>query len=254
MAHALPPGGSPSETFVFDEVTKREGGRRAARRARYLVGSSAAQVAIVAGIISVSAAISARVSEGPLVPVKIVRTMAPTPPPAPPAPPRPKAAPKPRQPPKVKPNPTAMIQPKETPTELKPPEPAPEPEDEGSDEGVEGGVVGGVVGGVTGGAPEPPKAGPVKFNSSMTPPALVSGPPLEYTQQALEREVEGVMVVECVVAVDGTVHACRVLRSLPFMDRAVIDNLERRRYKPATLGGRPLDVQYTFTIRLKLPQ
>jgi hypothetical protein len=38
------------------------------------------------------------------------------------------------------------------------------------------------------------------------------------------------------------------------MDRAVVNYLERRRYKPATLGGKPLDVQYTFTIKLKLPQ
>jgi protein TonB len=239
---------------VFDEVTKREGGKRAARRIRYLIGSSAAQVAIVVGIVSVSAAISARVSEGPLVPVKIVRTVTPAPPPAPPAPPPPKAAPRAKQPPKAKPNPMAMIQPKEMPAELKPPEPAQEPEDFGSENGVEGGVVGGVVGGVTGGAPEPPKAGPVKFNTTMTPPVLISGPPLEYTQQALEREIEGVMVVECVVTVDGKVYACRVLKSLPFMDRAVVENLEHRRYKPATFGGKPLDVQYTFTIRLKLPQ
>ncbi|OFX26158.1 MAG: hypothetical protein A2V77_11135 [Anaeromyxobacter sp. RBG_16_69_14] len=88
----------------------------------------------------------------------------------------------------------------------------------------------------------------------MTPPVLVAGPPLEYTQQALDREVEGVMVVECMVAVDGTVHACRVLKSLPFMDRTVVENLEHRRYKPATLGGKSLDVQYTFTIRLKIPR
>src|SRR5690349_3077807 len=98
-----------------------------------------------------------------------------------------------------------MIQPKETPQELKPPDPTepPEPEDEGSDEGVEGGVVGGVVGGVTGGAPAPappPPAAraPVEFNNAMTPPVLISGPPLEYTQQALEREVEGQMIVKCI--------------------------------------------------------
>ncbi len=239
---------------MFDEVTRREGGKRARRRVGYLVGSSATQVAIVAGIISLSAAISAKVTEGPIVPVKIVRSAAPTPPPAPPAP-KPKAPPKPKQQtakPKP-PSPTAMIQPKETPAELEPPEPAPEPEDEA--EGEEGGVIGGVAGGLTGGAPPAEKqAGPVKFNSAMTPPVVVAGPALEYTQQALEHEVEGVMVVECVVSVDGRVHGCRVLRSLPFMDRAVVENLERRRYKPATLGGKPLDVQYTFTIRLKLPQ
>jgi protein TonB len=236
---------------VFDDITNREGGKRAARRASYIVGSSAAQMAIVAGIISLSAAISAKVSEGPLVPVKIVRSTAPPPPPAPPAP-KPKAPPKPKQqaPKPRPPSPTAMIQPKETPVELK--APAPAPEDEGG--GEEGGVVGGVAGVVGGGPPAEKPAGPVKFNSAMTPPVMVAGSPLEYTQQALEREVEGVMVVECLVAVDGTVHACRVLKSLPFMDRTVVENLEHRRYKPATLGGKPLDVRYTFTIRLELPR
>jgi protein TonB len=147
-----------------------------------------------------------------------------------------------------------MIQPKAAPAELKPPEPAPEPEDQGEGEGEEGGVIGGVPGVVGGGPPVEEPAGPVKFNSTMTPPILVAGPPLEYTQQALDREVEGVMVVECLVAADGTVHACRVLKSLPFMDRTVVENLEHRRYKPATLGGKSLDVQYTFTIRLRLPR
>jgi protein TonB len=49
------------------------------------------------------------------------------------------------------------------------------------------------------------------------------------------------------------VFGCRVLKSLPFMDRAVIDALERRRYKPATLGGRPVEVNYNFKITLRLP-
>lgn len=207
-----------------------------------------------------------------------VRAARPGPPPPPPplgarrsvaARPRAVAATKP-------PSPTALHQPREIVPELAPARPgdAMGGDEDGYDEGgVEGGVVGGVPGGVLGGvvggviggvpggsldaaplpaAPAPPRV--VKYDDTMTPPRLVSAPPLEYTEQALEREVEGVMVVECVVAVDGTVHACHVLASLPFMDRAVIDNLERRRYRPATLAGRPLDVQYTFTIRFKLPQ
>ena len=243
---------------MFDEVTKREGGARAARRARYLVGSSAFQIAIVAGVVSASASIAVRVSEGPLVPVKIVKPAAPVlpSPPVPPAPPRPKAPAKPKLPARAKPQgPVAMVQPKEMPAALRPPEPAPEIEDDDSDEGVEGGVAGGAAGGTAGGAPEPHEsAGPVKFSGAMAAPVLVSAPPLEYTQRALEREIEGVMVVECVVTTEGVVHACRVLKSLPFMDRAVVENLELRRYKPATLAGKPLDVQYTFTVRLRLPR
>jgi protein TonB len=248
------------ESRVFDEVTKRERGARAARRARYLVGSSAVQIAVVAGLVSASAAFSARVSEPPLVPVKIVRPAPPSPPspspPVPQAPPRPQAAPKVKLRPAVKRSPPAVVvQPRQTPAELEPPEPAPAPQDDGSDEGVAGGVAGGAAGGLAGGAPAPRlAAGPVKFNGAMAAPVLVSAPPLEYTQRALDHEVEGVMVVECVVTSEGVVHDCRVLRGLPFMDGAVVENLERRRYRPATLDGKPLDVQYTFTIRLRIPR
>ncbi len=93
----------------------------------------------------------------------------------------------------------------------------------------------------------------VDFTEEMTPPAFVSGPDPEYTARAIERAVEGLMVVRCAVTVQGTVHGCQVLRSLPFMDQAVIYALERRRYKPATLRGRPIEVNYTFRIRLTLP-
>ena len=256
---------------MFDEVTKREGGKRAARRGIWLAASTAVQVAIVVGIVLLSAAVAQHEVEAPLVDVKIVRAAPPPPPPPPPPPAAPRAPtppqPKPKEPPRPRP---PMVQPKEVPAELKPPDPTPpEPEDTGSDEGVEGGVIGGVVGGDTAGAvapaptpppppppPPPPKpTGPVKFDQTMTAPQVVSAPPLEYTQQALEHEVEGTMVVECVIrASDGTVYGCRVVKGLPFMDAAVIANLEHRRYKPATQAGHALDVQYTFTIRLKLPE
>jgi hypothetical protein len=34
----------------------------------------------------------------------------------------------------------------------------------------------------------------------------------------------------------------------------VIEALERRRYTPALLKGQPIDVDYTFKIKLNLPQ
>ncbi len=87
----------------------------------------------------------------------------------------------------------------------------------------------------------------------MTPPAYVSGPSPEYTDQALEHEVQGTLLVKCVVTVEGRVHGCRVLRGLPYMDQAVVAALERRRYTPARLAGRPLEVDYTFRVNLTLP-
>jgi TonB family protein len=93
----------------------------------------------------------------------------------------------------------------------------------------------------------------IEFNDTMTAPAIVSGPAPEYTPEAIERGVEGNMQVRCVVTVEGQVRACKVAKGLPFMNSAVVDALEKRRYKPALAQGKAVDVYYTFSIRLKLP-
>lgn len=93
----------------------------------------------------------------------------------------------------------------------------------------------------------------VEFNESMTAPTMVSGPNPEYSSDAVERGIEGTMQIRCIVATTGAVRECKVLKGLPYMDRPVIDALEARRYKPAMAHGKPVDVYYTFTIKLRLP-
>ncbi|HET9553203.1 MAG TPA: energy transducer TonB [Anaeromyxobacteraceae bacterium] len=138
---------------MFDEVTKKEGGKNAARRAGFVFGSTAFQVGVVAAAIIAGQQIKAAVEEK-TVDVKFVRPAAPPPPPPPPAappPPRKKdAAPRPPDAPKLAPPPppTALIQPKDVQEEMKvnPNEPK-EPEyDYGTTAAAGEGVVGGVVG------------------------------------------------------------------------------------------------------------
>lgn len=164
---------------MFDEVTKREGGKRAARKGAYLVGSTAFQVGFLAVLIFASEKIRAKMNEAPPVDVQFVRAKAaaPAPPPPPPAPRRPKSAPKPpSDAPKPKPPPpTAMIQPKEVQEVMKLPDPnsKPEPEpDYAEGDGDGDGVVGGVVGGA---APAPSGGGgiedaPVYATTGFNPP------------------------------------------------------------------------------------
>jgi protein TonB len=57
-----------------------------------------------------------------------------------------------------------------------------------------------------------------------------------------------------VVSTSGLVRECRVVKSLPFMDNAVISALTHRKYSPALLHGQPIEVDYTFKIKLTLPQ
>jgi len=191
--------------------------------------------------------------------VKPARGAAPPPPPPPPSGRH-------KMTPRSRPTPTPMkpiVQPKQQ-DEQKAPEledepPAADEEDDGVEGGVEGGVAGGVVGGVVGGvlggtgtALEPPKR--IEFNDSLPPIRRISGPDPVYTEKALEAEVEGSMVVKCVIGLDGAVRECRVLQGLPYMDTAVVEALQHRRYSPISLNGRSVEVDYTFKLKLNLPQ
>jgi periplasmic protein TonB len=115
---------------------------------------------------------------------------------------------------------------------------------------VPGGIVGGVVDAVDVPAP-PPKR--IQLSDAEVHLKRISGPPIQYTAEAIDHEVEGTMVVRCIVTTQGDVHDCRVIRSLPFMDREVIDALDRWRYQPYLVDGQPVEVDYTFKIRLSLP-
>ncbi|HVP66100.1 MAG TPA: energy transducer TonB [Anaeromyxobacteraceae bacterium] len=243
---------------MFEEVLRRRAGANAARRGAWILGSTVAQVALLAAIASFAAARAARSAKEPVVEVRLLKRAAEglrLPAAAPLTPPR--RAPKP-VPPK-EPGPrraaTAMIQPKELPAEvpLPRPEEPPEPAPEG-----EGGVVGGARGGgaeAGGGALAPAPPARREFDAStMKRPVFRSGPELAYTPAALERGVEGLIVVKCVITVQGLVRECRVLKSLPSLDAAVVDALEHRVYEPARLGGEPVEVDYVFKVNLRLPR
>jgi protein TonB len=136
---------------MFDEVTKLQGGKNAAKRAGYVFGSTVFQVLLVFAIITASAAIKAKVIDEPVVDVKFVKPAAPPPPPPPPAPPAARKRPpsdKPRTDLPKPPPPSALLQPKEVQAEMKPPNPnePPEPEYDYGDAAEGEGVVGGVVG------------------------------------------------------------------------------------------------------------
>ncbi len=145
----------------------------------------------------------------------------------------------------------AIVAPKQIPT-AKPKESEVLRDDLSKDVGGYGDV-GNVAGGIHGSVIDARDA-PIEFNESMGRPEYVAGPSPEYTQKALEAGVQGLMVVKCVVDTSGHVTDCRVVKSLPYMDKAVISALERRRYRPATMRGKPITVDYTFRINLTLPE
>jgi serine/threonine-protein kinase len=103
-------------------------------------------------------------------------------------------------------------------------------------------------------AAAPPK-GVVQFDGeTMTRPQLIDkGKPLQYTQEALRARVEGLMIVRCVISTSGKPEGCRVIKPLPYMERAVLDALASRTYKPISQNGKVVAVDYVFEVKLKLP-
>lgn len=93
----------------------------------------------------------------------------------------------------------------------------------------------------------------VPFGPGMEKPKKKSGPDPAYTREARDAKVEGKMLVQCVVSTDGRLTDCKVLKSLPFMEQAVLKALAQQRWEPATQNGKPLAVLYTihFTFKLK---
>jgi TonB family protein len=89
----------------------------------------------------------------------------------------------------------------------------------------------------------------VAIPSGMIAERLVA---LAGTPADIAAHASGTMVVRCVVTVDGRLKDCRVVEgSIPEMDAEVVRALEQRVYEPATLDGRPVEVNYNFRITLR---
>ena len=226
---------------------------RAARKGAYILGSTAFQFALVAGLIVASTAIRAATQADQLVDVKFIRA-APPPPPPPPPPARKKTAPKPKSdaPKPPPPSPAAMIQPKDVSVEMKPPDPSEKREEEPDygDEGSEGGVVGGVVG-----AGQIEEA-PLYMQAGFRKPTLVNSRCIQENLRvpaALQGFVSGPITLKIGIRRDGSVQALQIMTAVP--DKRIEDAIRNAvgacPFVPgADAQGRPTPIWVIMPIRL----
>jgi protein TonB len=125
--------------------------------------------------------------------------------------------------------------------------------DGGVTDGSAGGAAAAALAGDATAAPQPIDV-TVPFGEGMTPPSLIGGAARpSYTREALEAKVEGKVIARCTITVDGRLADCRILKGLPFLDRAVLSTLAEQRYTPVRYQGRAQSVFYTLTFRFELP-
>ncbi|MBI4957679.1 MAG: energy transducer TonB [Myxococcales bacterium] len=106
--------------------------------------------------------------------------------------------------------------------------------------------------------PPPPPSGESRpdggtvFGTGMDRPHKLSGPDPAYTPEARDAHVEGTILVQCSIGTDGRLTGCSILKSLPLLDRAVLDALAQQRWTPVTFQGQPVAVRYVFRFAFKL--
>jgi protein TonB len=64
--------------------------------------------------------------------------------------------------------------------------------------------------------------------------------------------VQGIVIVQATIGVDGAVVDATVLRSVPLLDQAAVDAVRQWRYTPTSLNGKPVAVVMTVTVNFQL--
>ncbi|HEX6973017.1 MAG TPA: energy transducer TonB [Vicinamibacterales bacterium] len=101
--------------------------------------------------------------------------------------------------------------------------------------------------------PKPPaEPAPVRPGGNIREPRKIVDVSPVYPPLAKSGGVEGIVILEAVINVRGEVERLRVLRSVPLLDQAAVDAVERWRYTPTLLNGVPVPVLITITVRFAL--
>lgn len=83
-------------------------------------------------------------------------------------------------------------------------------------------------------------------------PRVIDGRVPEYPPDARKSQVEGTVLVQARVGIDGRVMQARILHSIAPLDAAAMDAVARWRFRPALANGRPVScwvaVPVTFTL------
>jgi TonB family protein len=92
------------------------------------------------------------------------------------------------------------------------------------------------------------------FGPEMTRPTLISGGELSYPREAMVAGVSGTIIAKCTISVEGALRNCRIIKGLPFLDKAALDVLATRRYSPVTYQGKAVSVEYVFNLKVAPPR
>ncbi|HKV40715.1 MAG TPA: energy transducer TonB [Blastocatellia bacterium] len=87
-----------------------------------------------------------------------------------------------------------------------------------------------------------------------TEPELLERPHAQYTENALQKRIQGPVRMRLLLSADGTVKEVKVMCPLPDgLDESATREAYGLRFKPATKNGKPVECLLVFEIEFVLP-
>jgi protein TonB len=185
-------------------------------------------------------------------PPSMMAFVAAPPPPAPPPPPPPQAA----QPPTPQVEVNSQAAPIAAPKDI-----TPETELDAVTRNAIATVEAGTFDGLTGSTfdghelalpPPPPPPAPVHVGGQIERPTKIKDVNPLYPPIAQAARVQGTVIIEATIGVDGNVTNTRVLRSVPLLDQAALAAVRQWQFTPTTLNHQPVPVIMTVTVTFAL--
>jgi len=101
--------------------------------------------------------------------------------------------------------------------------------------------------------PPPPPTTPIlRQGGNVKAPKKIRDVAPVYPAIAQAARVQGVVILEAVIDVDGRVTDLRVLRSVPLLDQAAIDAVRQWVFTPTLLNNEPVRIVMTVTVAFQL--
>jgi TonB family protein len=98
-----------------------------------------------------------------------------------------------------------------------------------------------------------PQLSKVAVSQGVSGGRLTQRLPPTYPAQALLMRLQGKVILEGTIFEDGTLHDLNVVQGHPVLAKSAVRAVERWRYTPYQLDGRPVRRQTTITVEFKLP-
>ena len=93
---------------------------------------------------------------------------------------------------------------------------------------------------------------PVPVGGLIKKPAKIKDVRPVYPSIAVSSRVQGRVMIEATIGVDGRVKDARIRKSIPLLDRAALDAVMQWQFTPTLLNGVPVPVIMTVTVDFTL--